>query len=362
MDPQAGNKRAWKEQDRDGFVVVPFSVSNGPELWINPIIRWQGMEPDAKALRIAQEWLDPAPLNNPVNYSNIETTLGDHDDSQNSLDFCQTVRELSALLQKPNHPESSGLGDDAHRNPSLQKVVWSRTKQIKLKSKAHPCTLFEALCLAYPTLHIVLFQHPAYGVWIGCSPETLVEKNSDRIKSMALAGTRAPGTKEWGPKEIREQKMVLDYLQNRLASNAILLDSQQTSTIQTGPVEHLINQIEGKSTLSSFEIAHLLHPTPAVAGFPVPDSIEFILANEPHQRLLYSGYWGYINPQGDGMLSVNLRCLHWKQNVVTLFMGAGILAESNAEDEWLETCRKSETLMNILEKMDWITAPEEIHP
>jgi isochorismate synthase len=107
-------------------------------------------------------------------------------------------------------------------------------------------------------------------------------------------------------------------------------------------------------------MAHCLHPTPAVAGFPVAESVKYILENEPHQRGLYAGYWGYLNEEGNGLLSVNLRCLHWHNNRSTLYLGAGILSESDAETEWQETCRKSETLLNVILSLGWISPPSGI--
>ncbi|MFM7289455.1 MAG: chorismate-binding protein, partial [Bacteroidota bacterium] len=153
---------------------------------------------------------------------------------------------------------------------------------------------------------------------------------------------------------------VVDYLQERFASKSIPLDLQETTTVQKGPVEHLLNKIEGDSSISCYEMAHCLHPTPAVSGFPVPESVKYILENEPYPRSLYAGYWGYLNEEGNGLLSVNLRCLHWQDKQARLYMGAGILPESDAETEWLETCRKSETLMNILQTLGWISPPSGI--
>jgi len=363
IDPQAKANRPWLEGSRDGFVVAPFSVTHGPELWLNPLIRWQGFTPNAHALHTAEDWLDQSnsvktQLDGPAESSTDLTEDLRQADSQHYLEFCKSVRQITDLLQNQN--PTTTLEKLAEQKP-LQKVVWSRTRRIKLNLKAHPCQLFEALCQAYPTLHIVLLQHPTYGIWLGCSPETLVEKQSHKVRSMALAGTRTPTDSViWGDKEIREQQIVLQYLQDRFAFRNIQIASEQTSTVRTGPVEHLLNQIEGPSTISCYEMAHLLHPTPAVSGFPIQESVLYILENEPYKRLLYSGYWGYINPQGDGLLSVNLRCLHWQKNDVTLYMGVGILPESDAEAEWMETCRKSETLLNVLDELGWISAYAEI--
>ena len=351
IDPEANTERPWEESSRNGFVVAPFSLAHGPELWLNPLIRWQGNDPDARVVAAAAEWMDLT--------VSVDEPSGEHPeqhDSQHYLEFCQSVRQITEILQNKTL-DAEGV----HGSKALQKVVWSRTKSIQLPSEAHPCQLFEALCRTYPSLHIVLLHHPVYGIWLGSSPETLVEKESPKISSMALAGTRSLAhTGPWGDKEIKEQRLVVDYLQECFASKSIPLDLQETTTVQKGPVEHLLNKIEGNSSISCYEMAHYLHPTPAVAGFPVQESVKYILENEPHQRSLYAGYWGYLNEEGNGLLSVNLRCLHWQGKQVRLYMGAGILPESDADTEWLETCRKSETLMNILHSLGWISPPSGI--
>lgn len=351
IDPEANTERPWEESSRNGFVVAPFSLAHGPELWLNPLIRWQGNDPDARVVAAAAEWMDLT-----VSVDEPSGEHPEHHDSQHYLEFCQSVRQITEILQNKTL-DAEGV----HGSKALQKVVWSRTKSIQLPSEAHPCQLFEALCRTYPSLHIVLLHHPVYGIWLGSSPETLVEKESPKISSMALAGTRSLAhTGPWGDKEIKEQRLVVDYLQECFASKSIPLDLQETTTVQKGPVEHLLNKIEGNSSISCYEMAHYLHPTPAVAGFPVQESVKYILENEPHQRSLYAGYWGYLNEEGNGLLSVNLRCLHWQGKQVRLYMGAGILPESDADTEWLETCRKSETLMNILHSLGWISPPSGI--
>ncbi len=368
IDPEAKAQRPWLESSRDGFVVAPFSLAHGPELWLNPVVRWQGNTADSQGLSAADDLLDVYISSVDSLKSQVENpqeggagSIGTEEDpeqvqSQHYIDFCKSVRQITEILQG-----QTSVSVPCKETGPLQKVVWSRTKRLSLHPNAHPCLLFEALCKAYPTLHIVLLNHPSYGIWLGCSPETLVEKEAEHIRSMALAGTRTPSNASpWGNKEIKEQCLVLEYLQDRFAAKAISLDLQETSTVQKGPVEHLLNKIEGISDISCYEMAHSLHPTPAVAGLPISESVEYILEKEPYRRLLYSGYWGYINKQGDGLLSVNLRCLHWENSRVTLYMGAGILPESDADAEWLETRRKSETLINILKSLNWIFSPAEI--
>ncbi|MFM7178351.1 MAG: chorismate-binding protein, partial [Bacteroidota bacterium] len=201
IDPEAKTERSWEEGSRNGFVVAPFSLAHGPELWLNPLIRWQGTVPNAKALTAAAEWMDLT-----VSVDEPSGEHPEHHDSQHYLEFCQSVRQITEILQ--NKAQDS---EGHHEAKALQKVVWSRSKSIQLHSEAHPYLLFEALCRAYPSMHIVLLHHPVYGIWLGSSPETLVEKESTKISSMALAGTRSLAhTGPWGDKEIKEQRLVVD--------------------------------------------------------------------------------------------------------------------------------------------------------
>ena len=64
------------------------------------------------------------------------------------------------------------------------------------------------------------------------------------------------------------------------------------------------------------------------------------------------GFWGFLDAEGCGRLSVNLRCLRWYPDRVVLYAGAGILADSDPEAEWQETCRKASTLLNLLKSKE----------
>ena len=72
------------------------------------------------------------------------------------------------------------------------------------------------------------------------------------------------------------------------------------------------------------------------------------LQTEPHNRLFYSGIIGWIDPEGDTTLYVNLRCMHIEGKTATLYAGGGILPESTADTEWEETQQKMNTMRNIL--------------
>jgi isochorismate synthase len=92
----------------------------------------------------------------------------------------------------------------------------------------------------------------------------------------------------------------------------------------------------------------VLHPTPAVCGLPKEKAYRFIKENEGYDRNYYSGFVGMLNPLGKTDLYVNLRCLNYKVNELSLYAGSGLLSASELEDEWQETEKKLQTMKRLL--------------
>ena len=125
-------------------------------------------------------------------------------------------------------------------------------------------------------------------------------------------------------------------------------------TAKAGQLVHIKTQLEFpkeniKNRIGQF--IEKLHPTPAVCGLPVKDSLELILETEGYDREYYTGYLGPFNPDEKIDLYVNLRCLQAFDNGVVLYAGGGITPESNAIKEWEETRLKIQTLERILETL-----------
>jgi isochorismate synthase len=98
-----------------------------------------------------------------------------------------------------------------------------------------------------------------------------------------------------------------------------------------------------------WDFVDAMHPTPAVAGQPKEDAIQFIKGLEPHDRDYYTGFLGPVN-QGKGEIDlfVNLRCLKITPDYLSLYVGGGITLDSDPADEWNETRWKAESLLKIL--------------
>lgn len=242
----------------------------------------------------------------------------------------------------------------------IEKVVVSRMTDTPLPVGFDPMQTFTHLCAAYPHAFVSLVAIPGIGTWIGASPELLLSLDQQGLSTMALAATQAGppdgnlATVGWSRKEIEEQALVSSYIRSffRDAGVASVRESGP-QTVQAGNVVHLQTRFDVRLPEPQLQVlanAMLtnLHPTSAVCGMPKDRALAFILANEGYDRSFYSGFLGPVNLGGQTRLHVNLRCMQLRESSASLYVGGGITAVSNPQDEWRETQMKAETLLRVL--------------
>ncbi len=235
----------------------------------------------------------------------------------------------------------------------LRKVVLSR-KIVLSKTKAS-LEIFKSLLDTYSEAFCYLFHHPKVGTWCGATPETLMQIQGSKLKTMSLAATLPfEEGKEpvWGQKEVEEQQMVSDYIVRGLNPFSTEIKLENTKSVRAGNLWHLKTEISASliPNASYLELIGALHPTPAVCGIPVASAKAFILENEGYDRSFYTGFLGEVNlrSQDEITLFVNLRCMELTDDLATIFVGGGITSSSNPKAEWMETQNKSQTMLSIL--------------
>ncbi len=235
----------------------------------------------------------------------------------------------------------------------VSKIVIARSKEIHSEN-FDAFETFKKLVYKYAQATCYIWFHPQVGLWMGATPEILLEIDGKRFKTMSLAGTqRYTNTTDvvWGIKEVEEQQLVTDYVLSNLKPATSVLSNSETYTVKAGSLLHLRTDISGEiSTENGVEaLIKVLHPTPAVCGFPREKSKIFILDHERLKRTFYTGFFGELNINQKSCLYVNLRCLEKTgSNSIRLYIGGGITAKSNPEKEWEETVAKCKTMESIL--------------
>lgn len=222
----------------------------------------------------------------------------------------------------------------------VRKVVASRVIVEDLKFDI--ADKFYELCQRFPDAFVFCFGTPATGCWIGASPELLLESANSTLHSMALAGTRKTGTdRPWDEKNIEEQKIVADYICATFERNGLRPVPEKTFTKITGSIEHICTPIASPlpdpTELNLESLLKSLSPTPALCGYPKDFALEEIEKLEEFDRGCYGGFCGPFHSNADFTFNVVLRCASISETAICKYIGGGITAKSNPEDEWIET-------------------------
>ncbi|MGG5508052.1 MULTISPECIES: chorismate-binding protein [unclassified Myroides] len=244
---------------------------------------------------------------------------------------------------------------------AFEKVVPSRKEVLDLPGQdVEIQALFSKLVVAYPEAFCYVIYHPFVGLWMGATPETLVELEGHKLRTMALAGTQVNHGKDevfWGDKEREEQQYVTDFIVEKLQPISKHMEVSPPFTKRAAKVMHICTSIEAQlKEVNLGAIVDALHPTPAVCGMPKSSTRDFLLQEEGYARKYYAGYLGELNytKQGEDALTtasslfVNLRCMEVESQQVNLYIGCGVTEDSDPTSEFVETVNKSTTMKKIL--------------
>lgn len=265
-----------------------------------------------------------------------------------SSDICPGLQP-SGLLRPLNQDQYRQLilkTIDRIKASDVRKIVISRVKIIENRNY-RLFELFLRLTEMYPSALVYFWSDPKGETWMGATPELLLSKTGNQLKTVSLAGTKKPEA-EWTAKEIDEQQIVTDYI--LAAMNGLPdLESKGPETVSAGKFQHLKSYISATATdgLNLPKLLEKLHPTPAVCGLPKKEAFDFIVKNEGYKRGFYTGFVGFENGESNEYF-VNLRCAQIFRDSLSIYVGGGITADSRPENEWDETEMKSGTVLNAL--------------
>ncbi|MGB6035944.1 MAG: isochorismate synthase [Cryomorphaceae bacterium] len=270
-----------------------------------------------------------------------------------SLNSFKSTKEfpLPTETSKEDYTVAFNRYQEAFRSRNLQKGILSCVIRQEKPQSFDPIEFFIGLCEAYPSAFSYLLYHPEVGIWCGASPEVLLEGKGEEFSTVALAGTQSANSShhyQWGAKEREEQELVSQHIREVLEQiEAQKIEESKPETVQAGEVVHLKTDFRFTYRKKIKPLLDQLHPTPAVAGLPVKDSISLIEEVENHRRSLYTGYIGILSEE-ESRVFVNLRCMQIGKKELALYVGGGITAKSDLESEWQETRLKAKTLLNLL--------------
>jgi len=257
--------------------------------------------------------------------------------------------------------ERVGAALDAINRAEFEKVVLTRFIQVKAPRAFSLGRMLGWLETRYPGCSH--FAIPLAGkTLVGVTPERLISVHDGTAVTDAIAGTRARRSGHSLPDEginplfddlktRREQRLVVDGILRALKPvSHDLITAKQPLVLTLPNVQHLWSPIQARihSDITLLDLAERLHPTPAVSGMPRDRALLWLKNPGEQWRGWYTGALGWATQEGEGELAVVLRCALLDDDEATLFAGAGILRESDPQQEFLETEWKLQSMLEAL--------------
>ena len=238
----------------------------------------------------------------------------------------------------------------------MTKVVSSREVEFTSETPYNVASILANLVDNNPNCFIFGYEKDGR-TFVGASPEILVRHRGSEILSYALAGT-APkdGPNAWteeqlltNTKNIIEHNIVRNRIVNTMKQITPDVTVGETGIMELSHLYHLRTIITAKdSTKSLVEWAKLLHPTPALGGEPREKALALLQKYEAHERGMYAAPFGFMKDMGDGIVVVAIRSALIMDNVLYAYAGCGVVADSDADEEYAETNNKMRTILDAL--------------
>ncbi|BCA53414.1 Anthranilate synthase component 1 [Nitrospira sp. KM1] len=230
--------------------------------------------------------------------------------------------------------------------------------------QAPPLQLYRALRVVNPSPYMYYLRVAGVEL-VGSSPETLVRCEDGVISVRPIAGTRRRGTTPEEDQQL-ERRLLAD--EKERAEHVMLVDLGRNDAGRTAVpgsvtvdalmhveryshVMHLVSNITAKleESKTSYDVLRACFPAGTVSGAPKIRAMEIIDELEPTRRGPYAGAVGYFSFSGNMDMCINIRTVVIKNHQAFVQAGAGIVADSNPEYEYEETCNKARAMMKAIE-------------
>ena len=291
--------------------------------------------------------------------------------------------ELAAQAQQPLTPPrleevvparaDSEFGEDAFKAAVVRAkeyIAAGDIMQVVLSQRmsrpfsASPLTLYRSLRSLNPSPYMFYYDMGNFHI-VGSSPEILVRLEDDTVTLRPIAGTRPRGEGRESdlalerelladPKELAEHLQLLDLGRNdvgRVAVTGSVKVTEQMIIERYSHVMHIVSNVEGKLKpgLMPMDVVRATFPAGTVSGAPKVRAMEIIDELEPSKRGVYAGSVGYLGFTGALDLAIAIRTAVIKDGILYVQAGAGIVADSVPENEWIETQNKARAVLRAAE-------------
>ena len=241
------------------------------------------------------------------------------------------------------------------------------TNRFTRNVKVDPFSFYRILRTKNPSPYMYLLEYEGFDI-VGSSPEVMVRLQDGKILLRPIAGTRKRGATEAkdkelekellnDPKELAEHLMLIDLGRNdvgRVAKVGTVKVENMMHIERYSHVMHIVSDIVAELDKSKdmFDLFMATFTAGTMTGAPKIRAMELIAEFEGLKRGFYSGAIGYFGFDGNMDSAITIRTAMVKPNSVILQAGAGIVADSKEELEYLEVNNKLGALISSLKDLD----------
>jgi isochorismate synthase len=250
------------------------------------------------------------------------------------------------------------------REGAFEKVVLARELRVTASEPFDVPAAVDRLRRANPSTTVFALDHGEH-TFLGATPEYLVRVEAGTVHALGLAGTVPRGVTPQqdevlerelvqSPKIQHEHDVVVRMLLAALAGSCAEVTAETPPhVVKLANVQHLSTKVRGRLVADSangiLDFVDRLHPTPALGGHPREAALSWLSANEGLDRSWYAGVVGWADPSGQGQFAVAIRSALLDGRSASLYAGCGLVADSDPEAEYAETCAKLRPMMSALE-------------
>ena len=269
--------------------------------------------------------------------------------------------DVKSNISKKKFKKIVSKAKDYIKKGDIFQVVLSQRFETKLTKP--PLEIYKKLRITNPSPFMYFFNFNDFQI-IGSSPEILVRLRKNKITIRPIAGTRPRGISVRkdafykrellkDKKELSEHLMLLDLGRNDVGKVSKINTVKVTEKFKVekySHVMHIVSNVEGvfNKKYSLLDTLFAGFPAGTVSGAPKIRAMEIIDELEKSKRKMYAGSIGYFSANQNFDTCIALRTALIKNNKFYIQSGAGIVADSVPEKEYLETINKAKALINSL--------------
>jgi para-aminobenzoate synthetase component I len=191
---------------------------------------------------------------------------------------------------------------------------------------------------------------------VSASPELFLARRGDRIWTMPIKGTRPRGAAaelRASVKDAAEHVMIVDLERNdlsRVCAAGTVTWHELMATRELAGVEHMVSTVRGtlRRGVGLAEILAATFPGGSVTGAPKIASVDLIAELEPVGRGAAMGALGRVHGNGDLDLALTIRTFAVGDGAIHLWVGGGVVWDSDAAAEVEESWTKAGPLLEAV--------------